>query len=96
MGKFLAKYLPEAKTVKPDAGFFYFADFSAYLEKLENDDERFCKNLLDEVDVVAIPGSYFGSQGENHLRLTFVSEPPERIEKGLSRMAEYLEKHGIR
>ncbi len=95
MGKSLAKYLPEAKTVKPDAGFFYFADFSSYLEKLEIDDEIFCKNLLEMVDVVAIPGSYFGSQGENHLRLTFVSESPERIEEGFSRMAEYLEKQRI-
>ncbi|MEM2915228.1 MAG: aminotransferase class I/II-fold pyridoxal phosphate-dependent enzyme, partial [Candidatus Bathyarchaeia archaeon] len=92
MGKLLIEYLPEAKTVKPHAGFFYFADISAYLEKLGIDDEGFCKELLNNADVVAIPGSYFGDQGKNHLRLTFVSEPPERIEEGFKRIAEYFRK----
>ena len=46
--------------------------------------------LLNERGVVAIPGKYFGNNGKNHIRLTFVSETKERIEKGIQILGEEL------
>ena len=90
MGKHLAELLPEAKTVKPSGSFFYFVDVRHYLGELGMDDETLCNRLIKEVSVVAIPGGYFGEMGKGHIRLTFVSEPEERIIEGLSRMASYM------
>ncbi|OYT52514.1 class I and II aminotransferase [Candidatus Bathyarchaeota archaeon ex4484_135] len=90
MGKYLAEFLPEAKTVRPAGSFFYFVNMKSYLERLKMDDETLCNQLIKEVSVVAIPGGYFGERGRDHIRLTFVSEPEERIIEGLSRMAKYI------
>ncbi|RLI08869.1 class I and II aminotransferase [Candidatus Bathyarchaeota archaeon] len=90
MGKALAELLPEAKTVRPAGSFFYFVDIRPYLELLGLDDEVFCNRLISDASVVAIPGGYFGEMGRGHIRLTFVSEPEERIVEGLSRMARYV------
>ena len=92
MGKYLAEYLPEAKTVRPEGSFFYFVDFRYYLSRLGMDEERFCDSLMEEASVVAIPGGYFGENGRGHVRLTFVSEPEERIIEGLSRISDFLSK----
>ena len=40
--------------------------------------------------VVVIPGSFFGEMGADHVRMTFVSEPEERIELGVKQIAEYV------
>ncbi|RLI08502.1 hypothetical protein DRO32_02165 [Candidatus Bathyarchaeota archaeon] len=90
MGRALAEFLPEAKTVKPAGSFFYFVDVRPYLKRLGVGDEELCNRLISEASVVAIPGGYFGEMGRGHIRLTFVSEPEERIVEGLSRMANYI------
>ncbi len=90
MGKWLAELLPEARTVRPAGSFFYFVDIRSYLERLEIDEERLCDELIEKASVVAIPGGYFGEKGRGHIRLTFVSEPEERIAEGLSRIARFL------
>jgi len=90
MGERLSELLPEARTVKPAGSFFYFVDIRPYLAKIGVDEERLCDELIEKASVVAIPGGYFGSNGQGHIRLTFVSEPEERIIEGLSRLASYI------
>jgi len=90
MGKLLAELLPEAKTVKPAGSFFYFVDIRAYLADMGIDEEKLCDELIERASVVAIPGGYFGDNGRGHIRLTFVSEPEERIAEGLRRLARYI------
>ena len=90
MGKLLAELLPEAKTVRPAGSFFYFVDVRPYLARLGMDEEKLCDELIAQASVVAIPGGYFGENGRGHIRLTFVSEPEERISEGLSRLASFL------
>ena len=90
MGERLSELLPEARTVKPAGSFFYFVDIRPYLAKMGVDEERLCDELIEKASVVAIPGGYFGSNGQGHIRLTFVSEPEERIIEGLSRLASYI------
>ena len=90
MGECLKRYLPEAKTVKPRGAFYFFVNMSAYLAKMERMDEEFSNRVLYRKNVAVIPGSFFGSGGQQHIRLTFVSEPEERIEAGIRGIGEYV------
>ena len=90
MGKMLRKYLPFAGFVKPQGAFYYFADFTLYLRELKISEEKFAERLLNEKHVVVIPGRFFGESGKNHCRLTFVSEPGQRIEEGIKRIAAFF------
>lgn len=64
-----------------------------YLSKMKLNEEDFCERLLGSKRVVAIPGRFFGEGGRNHIRLTFVSETPERIERGLSLIDDFAYGH---
>jgi len=90
MEKSIKEHLPDAKTARPDGAFYFFVDMRRYLAAMNRDEEEFCNRLLYRKAVVAIPGSFFGAKGAGHLRLTFVSEPEERIELGMKRMGEYV------
>jgi aspartate aminotransferase len=90
MERTIAKYIPDASTVTPDGAFYFFVDVRKYLAAMQSTDDHFCDYLLKQKGVVAIPGSYFGEKGVGHIRLTFVTEPEERIEAGMKRMGEYV------
>jgi len=90
MNECIKKYLPETKTVKPQGAFYFFVNMSAYLAKMERGDEEFANRLLYRKNVAVIPGSFFGPNGQRHIRLTFVSEPEERIEAGIRDVGEYV------
>lgn len=90
MDKCIREHLPNAKTVLPDGAFYFFVDIQRYLAAMGRDEEEFCNRLLYRKGVVAIPGSFFGSKGAGHIRMTFVSEPEERIEMGVRRIGEYV------
>lgn len=90
MGKCIEKYMPEAQTAKPSGAFYFFVNVERYLSRMNRDERDLCNRLLERKSVVAIPGSFFGKNGEQHIRLTFVSEPEARIETGLRAVGEYL------
>ncbi len=90
MQKAIAKYLPEANTVTPDGAFYFFVDVRKYLATMQITDEQLCAHLTKQKGVIAIPGSFFGEKGVGHIRLTFVSEPEERIDAGMRRIGEYV------
>ena len=90
MAALLEKHLPLARTAKPQGAFYFFVDMSAYLEKLNISEEQFASRLLRSKGVAVIPGRFFGDNGRNHIRLTYVSEPDERIEAGNKKMAEFF------
>lgn len=90
MEEAVRKHLPEAKTVRPDGAFYFFVDVRRYLRSMEQGEEEFCNQLMSKKGVVVIPGSFFGEKGAGHVRLTFVSEPEERIELGVKRIGEYV------
>jgi aspartate aminotransferase len=90
MGKAIRKYLPEATTVSPDGAFYFFVDMKKYLGTMQITDEQLCGHLTKQKSVIAIPGSYFGEKGAGHVRLTFVSEPEERIDAGMKRIGEFV------
>jgi aspartate aminotransferase len=86
----IREYLPKAKTVKPYGAFYVFADMQDYIEPTGMGDEEFVMDILQTKDVAIIPGEHFGKNGRRHCRFTFVSEPADRIEIGIKRVAEYL------
>jgi len=90
MAKCIKKELPEAKISVPQGAFYFFTDLSYYLEGMKRDDRDFCNRLLERKSVVLIPGSFFGANGAGHTRITFVSEPEDRIEAGIRAVAEYV------
>jgi len=90
MEKCIKQYLPDAKTARPDGAFYFFVDIRSYLAEMDRNEEEFCNRLLYRKGVVGIPGSFFGAKGAGHIRLTFVSEPEERIEIGIKRIGEYV------
>jgi aspartate aminotransferase len=90
MEKCIREHLPEARTAEPDGAFYFLVDMRRYLTAMDRDEEDFCNRLLYRKSVVVIPGSFFGERGAGHVRMTFVSEPEERIEIGVKRMAEYV------
>ena len=90
MGRMICKHLPQAKTIAPAGAYYYFPDLRPYLTKLHQTEEQFAENLLTEDGVAVIPGVFFGEAGRGHVRMTFVTEPEERIALGIERMARQL------
>ena len=50
----------------PQGAMYVFPDIS----KLSNNSERFAMHLLNESGIASVPGVYFGSNGESHLRFS--------------------------
>jgi len=90
MAKCMQEYLPEAKLSVPHGAFYFFVDMKRYLDDMKRDDKDFCNRLLERKSVVLVPGSYFGANAANHTRVTFVSEPEDRIEAGMKAVAGYV------
>jgi len=83
--KFL-KTIPKMRMVEPDGGFFVFFDVSKY----DNDSRRFCRMLLDEIQVALTPGIDFGAEGWVRLSYAPVVEEPQVIREAIERMKEIL------
>lgn len=90
MEQSILKYLPDATTVRPDGAFYFFVDMRKYLAAMDHTEAELCDRLLKQKGVVAIPGSYFGDKGAGHIRLTFVSEPEQRIDLGMKRVGAFV------
>jgi aspartate aminotransferase len=67
------------KVTKPDATFYCFPDFSAYMK----DSQKLARFLLEKVRVVTVPGKEFGFEG--HLRLSYCGTIKD-ITEGLARI----------
>lgn len=92
MGKFLREYLPDAQIATPAGAFYYFVNMRAYVDPMKMDDEQFSDGLFEKEDVVVIPGTHFGENARQHVRMTFVSEPEERIKEGIMKIAGYFKR----
>ncbi|QCS49135.1 pyridoxal phosphate-dependent aminotransferase [Picosynechococcus sp. PCC 11901] len=76
--------LPGLSCPSPDGAFYLFVDISAYgLDSLS-----FCKQLLAEQQVAAIPGVAFGN--DRCIRLSYATDLGT-IEKGMSRLGKFLQ-----
>lgn len=52
------------------------------------DDVTFCRELVLQTGVVAVPGSAFGQAGRGHVRLSYGNQPVPRLEQAAQRMQQ--------
>lgn len=76
--------IPGFKCFVPEGAFYVFVDISAHNE----DDWEFCRHLINQVKVTAIPGSSFGDVGKGYIRFSFATSMDE-----LKNAIEKLRKH---
>jgi aspartate aminotransferase len=93
MADCIERYLPKAEFSMPKGAFYFFPEMSHYLARMG--EETFATRLFEHSMVVLVPGKYFGEQGEEHLRLTFVAEPEDRIEEGFIRIARFIKENKL-
>jgi len=80
----LRKYVPEARFAVPSGSMFVFVDLARYIQ----DGETFAKELLERYGVAAVPGAYFSEVYKAAIRISFVTETPQRLEEGIRRIGE--------
>jgi aspartate aminotransferase len=80
----LRKYVPEARFAVPSGSMFVFADLARYIQ----DGETFARELLERYGVAAVPGAYFSEVYKAAIRISFVTETPQRLEEGIRRIGE--------
>ncbi len=83
----IEKKIPKAKYTIPKGSMFVFVDLKEYI----SDAEEFSTNLLEKYQVASVPGNYFSEKYLSSLRLSFVAEKPDRIEKGIEVISKALE-----
>ncbi|WP_460193153.1 pyridoxal phosphate-dependent aminotransferase [Thermosynechococcus sp. FA-CM-4201] len=77
--------MPRLRCLKPQGAFYLFVDISETgLSSVE-----FCDRLLEEEKVATIPGKAFGM--DDHIRLSYATDLAT-IEKGLTRLAKFVER----
>ncbi len=80
----LRKYVPEARFVVPSGAMFVFVDLARYIQ----DGEVFARELLERYGVATVPGAYFSEVYKAAIRISFVTETPQRLEEGIRRIGE--------
>ena len=76
--------IPLLSCPKPDGAFYLFVDISQTGKK----SFEFCKDLLDQKQVAAIPGIAFGT--DNCIRFSYATDL-DTIKEGVRRLAEFVE-----
>jgi aspartate aminotransferase len=80
--------LPGVECADPEGAFYAFPRVAAlYERKRVRGSAEFCRLLLEEARVAAVPGDAFGM--DSCIRLSFAT-PVERIEEGMRRMREWV------
>lgn len=77
--------IPELSCPIPDGGFYAFID----VRTLSGSCFDIAKRLLEEYDVVTVPGTGFGAGGEDHLRVSFATSL-NRLEIGFDRLEQMV------
>jgi aspartate aminotransferase len=75
--------IPGLSCAQPEGAFYVFVNIgSTNLKSLE-----FCKQLLEQQQVAAIPGQPFGA--DDHIRISYATDLTT-IEKGMDRLAQFI------
>ena len=73
---------------EPKGAFYIFPNISS----TGMDSETFCEQLIREKRVACVPGTAFGSGGENFIRCSYASSI-ENITEALKRMGQFIKEH---
>lgn len=77
--------IPGIRCLKPGGAFYVFPNISG----TGMDDEKFAQVMLEDAGVALLPGSNFGEQGKNYVRLCYATSR-DNIRKGLDRIEKVL------
>lgn len=86
--------IPHINFYLPDGAYYFFPDFSYYLNKETSNGEyitnsiELCRYLLDQFSIQLSPGDYFGAPG--HARMSFAIEVP-MLKEGIERLKQALQ-----
>lgn len=80
--------LSDWEYIPPEGAFYLMLKIPERLLASAGNSEQFARNLIAEQDIVTIPGSAFGDEGEGYLRLSF-AVTADTIREGISRIAQY-------
>ena len=64
--------------------------FAMVRADVAGEDRELAWELLDEAEVLTVPGSAFGRQWEGYLRISYGCSPRDSYEEALSRLVEYF------
>ena len=78
--------MPGVSCKAPEGTIYVFPDVSA----TGLPSEQIADELLEQAHVVVESGSFYGANGEGHLRICFGAEPIERIEEAMDRLEDYF------
>jgi len=76
--------IPDLRFSLPEGAFYFFVDVSAYGDSLE-----IGRRILENREVVTIPGEAFGENGSGFLRISFAASEGA-IREGIRRIADEL------
>lgn len=71
----------------PKGAFYIFPD----IERFGMNSETFCERMLYDAKVAAVPGTAFGSAGENHMRISYCISRQD-LEEAMNRMEKWINK----
>ncbi len=85
----LVNEIPGMKCHSPEGAFYLMVNVEKILKKLKINAEELCDRIMKEAHVLILPGTVFGSFGENFVRFSYVSSPKD-IKEGVSRIKKYI------
>lgn len=78
--------MPGVRCPSPEGTIYAFPDITGTGLSAQQAADR----LLNEAQVVVEAGSFYGAQGEGHLRVCFGSQTAERLEEAMDRMTRFF------
>jgi len=75
--------------VRPDGAFYFYINMAKYLNRKNQTDAEFCRDLLAEEFLGAVPGSSFGK--EKSIRISYATSQAN-LEKAFDRFERFLNK----
>lgn len=77
----------DVRIIEPDGAFYTMVRLP---DRWRNDSLGAAHALLDEQDVVTVPGFLFGSQGEGYLRVSWSADPTS-VREGFARIGRFVQ-----
>ena len=87
----LVNEVPGMTCRTPKGAFYLFVNVKPILAKLGLTSAQFADKVMREANVLILPGTAFGANGEGYIRFSYVSSEAD-IQEGLKRLKEYITK----
>ena len=85
----LVNEIPGMSCHSPEGAFYLMVNVRGLIDKLGITLEQFCDNIMKEAHVLILPGTVFGTFGDDFIRFSYVSSE-ENIRQGVAQIKNYL------